>query len=869
MTSPSTAPDASPGLPPRDSGFYPERLAQRFLEIADFGVSVADPARPDCPLVFVNRAFCDIFGYDAHEAVGRNCRFLQGKARDELDGQRAMLRRSIAERFDVTVVVRNFRRGGEPIWVEVSLRHVREPDGRTWVVGFQKDVTARENAIRTASVEMPAFDATGADRLYVDPETLAITYASPAAAELYGVRSSAYLVGRCLLDFVVQSRHDRTRAVLRRVASTESEPVRLSLQGRTSQKRNEVWARPMSLGSASGRTLLLSSNRHVAETFDGDREEHERRVLELVATGADLDEALAAACKALEKAIPGSAASILLVDPRGGTLRAGIAPSLPRGLMRLLDGLEIAEGKGSCGTAAARGAPVIVVDIASDPLWRELAPVATSYGYRAAWSTPLFGEHRELLGTLAVYLRQPHSPASHEQEVILTLARVAEVAIVHARTRRMLAATVAVDAATGLPNRLGLRSHVARTYGEATIASPIAVLAIEVCEYHNALHELGERRLEEALAIQARRIAQTLPLHAHVARRTESQFIATVEYQFSCEELEALAASLCTDLQAPVTLRGEEVALGVCIGASRAPASRTTFAAALQHAEAAVDIALRAGTGQVKVHQDTVARVAPGRLSLEAALRRALEREEFVLKFQPRFRVSDRRIVAVEALVRWRHPERGLLGPDEFIGQAERSGLIVPLGDWVLEEACRQAAAWQIPGKTPIVLGVNVSARQFTERFFAQRLPDIAARANFPLDRLELEITESALMDRDLDGAFGALAALRSRGARVTLDDFGTGYSSLSYLRRIPLDGIKIDRSFVQDLGSSPTTDAIAAAIVTLARTLRLGVVAEGVETGEQLEAVRRLGCNEVQGFLLARPLGAASLAVLLGRSLL
>jgi EAL domain-containing protein (putative c-di-GMP-specific phosphodiesterase class I) len=243
-------------------------------------------------------------------------------------------------------------------------------------------------------------------------------------------------------------------------------------------------------------------------------------------------------------------------------------------------------------------------------------------------------------------------------------------------------------------------------------------------------------------------------------------------------------------------------------------------------------------------------------MALEGRLRRALERDEFVLHYQPILDLATGAIVGLEALVRWQHPERGLVGPDTFIPVAEDCRLIIPIGEWVLGEACHQLRRWHDEGFTGLRIAVNLSARQFQQHDLAETVEAALRDATLPADRLELEITESVAM-QSAEWTAGVLRALQRMGVRISIDDFGTGQSSLSYLKHFPLTTLKIDRAFVKDIRVNPDGEAIVRAVIALAHVLKLRVVAEGVETAEQISFLREVGCEEVQGYFYSRPLPA------------
>jgi EAL domain-containing protein (putative c-di-GMP-specific phosphodiesterase class I) len=255
------------------------------------------------------------------------------------------------------------------------------------------------------------------------------------------------------------------------------------------------------------------------------------------------------------------------------------------------------------------------------------------------------------------------------------------------------------------------------------------------------------------------------------------------------------------------------------------------------------------------------------RQSIEESLRRALEREEFFLEYQPKVSLASGTITGVEALLRWRHPVRGLVPPGQFIPVAEECGLILSIGAWVMREACAQAKAWRDAGLPPVLMAVNVSAGEFQEPGFLGRLFDILDETGLPAEALELELTESVLMKR-VEPAVAILGALQERGVTLSIDDFGTGYSSLSYLRRFPIDVLKIDQSFIRQISRGGHDTAIVTAVIGLAKSLNLGVVAEGVETLAELSFLRAQNCDEVQGYYFSRPVAAEVFAELLRNGL-
>ena len=581
----------------------------------------------------------------------------------------------------------------------------------------------------------------------------------------------------------------------------------------------------------------------------GERElRQQQQVLDRVAKGEPLQETLVGLCHSVESRYRGTMCTVLTVDRNAGVLRLCASTSMSLEFSDQIDGIPVGEGMGACGTAAARGQIVAVKDVLSDPLTKSFVDLANRFELGAVWSYPLLTPSGEVLGTFAVYRHRPHSPSDGERRFVSNAANLAAVAIDRSRSASALQVAANIDSLTSLPNRARFLEVVNR---ELQARKPqVGLMCLELDRFQQINETLGYITGDRILLEIAARLARVVGDEGLVSRFGSDVFTVMVP-QADSRALQTLADLVLAEVRKPLDLEGVELlltaSLGITVGGARHDALGL-----VRDADAAMHAASNSGPGRRHVYDGKLKTLMLARLRTEAEVRRAIERREFVMHYQPIFNVEEMRWSGVEALVRWQHPLRGLIAPDGFIPLAEETGLILPLGDLVLELVCAQAKRWTqtLPG---LQISVNASVVQLAHPSAAAAIEALLERSGLQPQALIVEVTESALMER-LDSTRGALERLVDDGVSVLIDDFGTGYSSLARLGELPISGLKIDRRFVRGLGVDPSVRPVVKAIADLARAYRLEVVAEGIEDPQALAGVVELGCDYAQGFHLGRP---------------
>ncbi len=780
--------------------------------------------------IWANNHLATILGYDVAQLMEKPVTEILHP--DEREGvMRSFGRIAAGETTSITAERRVLHRDGSTVWLAITSSLIREtPDTVPYIVAVAEDVTAQrvaEDALR-ASEERFELAMRGANDGLWDWDVAAGTiYFSPRWKSMLGYApeeiGDSYAEWERLLhpadrEAAVAGVHDAL------IGRTEALCIESRMKSRDGGWK-DILSRGFALRAEDGRALRMVGT-HVDVT---DRRRAEAELRRAAAVFTNTQE------------------GVIITDPAGRMIDANPAFTTITGWTK-----EEFLGRGMRDLRSGRHDAAFYTE-----MWNTIEHV----GY---WQGEIWNKRRD--GEIFPEWLTISTVRDEAGRVINYLGTFIDIGKLKQSEARLVH-LAHHDPLTDLPNRVLLLEQIDRAIEAASGNGTIgAVLFLDLDRFKNVNDSLGHAAGDELLWLVSLRLRDHLPAGALLARLGGDEFVALIHDIGERETAADLARTLIDQLDRPFTLtEGQELFISTSIGISLFPADGAVANELIQHADAALYEAKAGGRSTHRFYVEELTTTASIRLETEAGLRRALERDEFVLHYQPLVTTADGRIRGVEALLRWRDPVRGLIPPDQFIPIAEETGLIISIGEWVLHQACRQMREWLDAGLPLETIAVNLSPREFQRTDILRRITGALSETGIPAHCLELEITESALMDLG-PNAENRLAALKALGVRLAIDDFGTGWSSLAYLRRLPIDKLKIDRSFVHDMPEDSTSVEITAAIVSLARNLKLEVLAEGVETQAQFDELVRLGCDLVQGYFFARPLPAEDIPAILGR---
>ena len=586
-------------------------------------------------------------------------------------------------------------------------------------------------------------------------------------------------------------------------------------------------------------------------------------ILEKVVNAESLHSVLFEIVEAIEGEYPNKLCSILLLQE--GKLRQGAAPSLPEFYNDAIDGLIIGEGVGSCGNTAAINSPTVVEDISTHPYWAGFHELAAKAGLASCWSQPIRGANGNVIGTFAIYHSYKAIPTSEEVMLIEQFAHIASIAIERDIANDLIWKQANFDTLTGLPNRNLMLDHLNLAIKTANRENDkVAVLFLDLDNFKDINDTLGHDVGDELLKACAKRLEQSVRASDTVARLGGDEFVIILNSINSLSSVDGIIQKLLETIAEPFLIDVEQVHTSGSLGVTLYPDDANNTKDLLKYADQAMYKAKASGKNSYKYYTLDMHEAAVKRLSLLNDLRYAVKNNELFVEYQPITTLSNGQILKAEALLRWQHPKKGRIPPDEFIPLAEESGLIIEISDWVFDEVCRNVKYWQLHYRRDLQISINTSPCQYFHQEsnitnWLNKLLEINVSARSIL----LEVTENLLMKAD-EEVSKKLFQFRQAGVGIALDDFGTGYSSISYLKKFPTDFIKIDKSFVKTMTDVSNDKVLCEAIIIMAKKLGIKVVAEGIETQEQFEILKAMNCDYGQGYYIARPMGKVDFESLL-----
>ena len=805
----------------------------------------------------VNENLLNLFGYQSEEVVGRH--HSEFCLPDFADHPRYLvLWQDLMRGISGSGLIIALHKTGRFIWIDVTWVPVADMSGQ--ITGVLALVRPANEQTRH-DFEQPAlmyqqFQVTEVihTAVMVSDGTGHIRYVSKGFTQLLGWELNG-LNGVSSVDLLLSELDEPARqAVIRELSSGEPLEGEYLIEDKS---HHQHWVRLVCypIVNPQTRQVLHQVWMVYSVTHSKIYEALQQQVLEALVQERPLVDVLELICNEVERIAPDITATILELDNQGRLFPLA-GPGMAKSYSRQLEGLQIGPNVGSCGSAAWFNQPVLVTDIATDPRWDAFRDYILPLGYIGCWSTPVCNNQGKVIGTFAFYFRQPLTERISllHQYLIDVSTHLCSLALTREHARQRISQLAFYDSLTGLPNRSLLQAKLDQEIEAAAHRNEaVAVLFIDLDRFKQINDSYSHQLGDDVLVQVAQRLQCALRVTDIAGRLSGDEFLVVMP-QCDKDQAQEAVSRLQSVLHEPLELPGTALSVTATIGLAMYPNDGKTVDELIQHADLAMSQAKSCGRGQWAFFSNDMGQTAQERMKLESALRRAVKQSELQLYYQPQITLRDNSIYGVEALARWIHPEFGMVPPSRFIPLAQECGLIAELGIWAMDTACEQLAAWQAQGIPVPAVSVNLSSTSFHDLSLPVTVAKILEKHGLEPHHLTLELTESVLLDSNVN-TVTCLNEVNALGVRLSMDDFGTGYSSLSYLRRLPFSELKLDRSFVADLENDEIACSLSKAIMGIGESLRLIVVAEGVETSEQFNRLRDQGYPVVQGYLLARPM--------------
>jgi len=608
----------------------------------------------------------------------------------------------------------------------------------------------------------------------------------------------------------------------------------------------------------------LQQRRELSEVESSELLEMQRSIMEKVALGHDPQLTLDALCQSVEAMVDNAVASVMKFDESHSFLEVIAAPSLPDEAKTSLNGLIPDKHAGSCGTAVYCNEPQYVYNTKTDPRWQHFQQFIIDFNVGACWSVPIRTSDDAAIGSFALSSFEQRQPSSFFKSLLETASHIAGIILKRQEEEQTLWDMAHYDSLTGLPNRSLFHVRLDHAIERAERSdSKLALMFLDLDKFKDINDSEGHECGDKVLKHVADQIKSCLRKDDTLARIGGDEFIILIEDIEDAKAVEKVCEKVNKALEPKQSLDFVKQSLTISIGISIFPDDTDSASILLRNADTAMYEAKRQGKAKYCFYKHTLTEDVKSRLAMTQELEVALKQDQFIVHYQPQYCCKSGAIKGIEALVRWQHPDKGLVPPMTFISIAEENGLIGDIGEQVFRIACSQCVEWWKNGLPEFILAVNLSVSELRDGY-AEKLLLILKQIQFPIDQLELEITESMIMN---DFNRDELEKLHELGFKVAMDDFGTGHSSLAQLKHLPISKLKIDRSFVKDIPEDPNDMVVAQTIITMGHSLGLKVVAEGVETEDQRDFLVEKGTDFLQGYLLSKPLSTQDMEILLKQS--
>ncbi|WP_145563947.1 bifunctional diguanylate cyclase/phosphodiesterase [Yersinia aldovae] len=813
-------------------------------------------------IIDVNQNYLDYFGYQREDVIGQYhlmfCHPNYAASEEYQTLKKCLLAgESLEGRFE------RLHKDGSTVWLAAIYQPVRGPDGSVnRMVKIAKDITLliEQQKATQGWVELLTQLTDRSDSaMFIAANSVhgqQAVYINQGFTQLFGYTPEQAL-GQNMVG-LLQSAHPE-QLVLNDSTSPNAQQQLLPKELFYSKDKQPHWCSAVinSLVDEQGKSSY-SIGVLTDITLTKMYEVLQYKVLEALIKEHSLEDVMSLLCHEVERIAPEVTASILQANGQNHLSHLA-APGLPLTYTAALACVPISPFDGSCGTAAFRKKPVEVQDIATDPLWDNYRHLILPHGLLACWSTPILSSQGQVLGTFAFYYKEIRGPSEFHYQLVKLIANLCALAMEREQSRKQIQHLAFYDSLTGLPNRNQFQVYAKQAIVQAAERGhTLAVLVINLDRFKQVNDSLGHAAGDELLAAIAQRLRNDVSKGDTLGRLSGDEFIIILAPS-TMQQATLKVEKMLSLLSQPCQIADMNIIPSASVGISLYPENGSDLDTLMIHADIAMHKAKNMGYGHFNFFSAEMNNLNQQRQDMEDALRNAFHIGSLELFYQPQVMLKDGHLYGVEALSRWVHPILGNILPQRFIPLAEECGLINELALWAIETACRQLADWRLRGIEVPSISVNLSPTNFHNPGLPEMILHILQRNHLPPQDLTLEITEDILIENNA-AIFVTIEKIHRMGVRLSMDDFGTGYSSLSYLRRLDLDEIKLDKSFVHDLEHDETSRTLSEAVIRIGESLQLSVIVEGVENEAQRTLLSRQGYQIGQGFLFSEALPAIKL---------